>query len=74
MSPERKAARDKLLAMNSRADLEDYLESLNLSDEERTVALLVFGRGFSLTQTALELGYSPKQMRKRMSKIYDRML
>lgn len=74
MKQERKEARERLLNMKSRADLEAYLDSVNLTDEEREIALLFFGRGWSLTRIRLEHGYSPKQLRNRMARIYDKML
>lgn len=74
MSPERKAAKERLMGMKTRADLESYLDSLNLSDEEREIAFLVFGRGLSLTQIQVQYNYSTRQLRRKLSKVYDRMI
>lgn len=74
MSPERKAAKERLMSIKSRADLEEYLGSLNITDEEREIALKVFGNGWSLTRIQIELGYTQRQLRKRLSKIYDKMI
>lgn len=74
MSPQRKQAKDRLMNMKTRADLEAYLESLNLTDDEREIASLVFGRGWSLTRIRVEKGYSERQLRRKLSKVYDRMI
>ncbi len=74
MSPERKQAREKLLSIKTRADLETYLDSLNLTDEEREISILIFGRGWTHTQIEMKLGYTKNQIRKRLAKVYDRML
>lgn len=74
MSPARKEARDRLLNLKTRADLENLLDSLNITDEEREIAVLIFGRGWSLTRICMELGYTNKQLRKRLSRIYDCMI
>lgn len=74
MSPARKEAKERLLNMKTRSDLEDYLDSLNLTDDEREVAILVFGRGWSLTRIRVEMGYTERQLRRKLSKVYDRMI
>lgn len=74
MKSERKQARERLQNLKTRADLEAYLNDLNLTDEEREIAMLVFGRGWSLTRIQVELGYSKGQLKRRMARIYDRMV
>ena len=74
MKSERKQAREMLLSLKTRADLEGYLNSLNITDEEREIAMLVFGRGWSLTRIQLELGYTKSQLKRRMARIYDKMV
>lgn len=74
MKSERKQAREMLLSLKTRADLEGYLNSLNITDEEREIAMLVFGRGWSLTRIQLELGYTKSQLKRRMAKLYDKMV
>lgn len=74
MRQDRKEAREKLLGIKTKADLENYLSELNITDDEHEIALLVFGRGWSLTRISLELGFSIGQLRKKLSHIYDCML
>lgn len=38
MRPDRKAARERTLAIKTRAELAEYLDSLNLTEQQRTVA------------------------------------
>lgn len=74
MKPDRKAARDFVKGIKTRADLEQYLSMLNLTDEEREIALLLFGKGYSRTRIALETGYSTDQVKRKIARIYDRMV
>lgn len=74
MRSDRKAARDFVKSINSRAELDSYLNMLNLTDDERDIARLMFGKGYSRTRIALELGYSEAQIKRKICRIYDRML
>lgn len=74
MNPQRKAARDKLLDMKTRADLETCLQSLNLTAEEREIAVMVFADGLSLTQVQMAKDLSRRQLQRRLSKVYDKMI
>lgn len=47
---------------------------LNLTDDEKEIARLAFGRGWSRTRIAMELGYSEHQIKRKMYRIYDRMI
>lgn len=74
MKPDRKAARERVKNIKTRADLEEYLDLLNLTDEEREIALLLFGKGYSRTRIAMETGYSHDQVKRKIARIYDRMV
>lgn len=74
MKPDRKAAREYVKSIKTRADLEHYLDMLNLTDEEREIALLLFGKGYSRTRIAFETGYSQDQVKRKIARIYDRMV
>lgn len=74
MRADRKRARDYVKSIKTRAELESYLDMLNLTDEERDIAFLMFGKGYSRTRIALETGYSESHVKRKMSRIYDRMV
>lgn len=74
MKPDRKAARDFVKSINTRSDLEQYLDMLNLTDEEHEIAMLLFGKGYSRTRIAIETGYSEYQIQRNIARIYDRIL
>lgn len=74
MSPQRKAARDKLLGMKTRSDLDDCLQSLNLTAEEREIAVMVFADGLSLTQVQMAKDLSRRQLQRRLAKVYDKLI
>lgn len=73
MRADRRAARNFVKSIKTRADLEDYLNMLNLTDEEREIALMMFGKGWTRARIALEMGYSEFQVKRKISRIYDRM-
>lgn len=74
MNPERKAAREFVKSIKTRADLEKYLNMLNLSDDEIQIAMLLFGRGFSRIQIAMKTGYSEHQIKRKIDRIYSKMV
>lgn len=74
MRAERKAARDRCMAIKTKADFEAYMDTLNLSDEDRHIAYLMFCECWTRTKIALEMGYSEKQLKRRIARIYDRMV
>ena len=74
MRADRKHARDYVKSIKTKAELDSYLNMLNLTDEEREIARLMFGRGWSRTQIAMELGYSETQIKRKIVRIYDRMI
>lgn len=73
MRPDRKAARDRVKSIQTRADLDAYLELLNLTDDERNIARMMFGNGWTRAKIAMETGYSEHQVKRKMQRIYDRM-
>lgn len=73
MRPERKAARERAAAIKTRAELDEYLDSLNLRDEYKAIARYIFADGFSRTKIAMLTGYSERHLKRIIAKIYDRM-
>ena len=45
MRPDRKAAREAVGKIKTREDLRNYLDLLNLTDEEREIAWMIFAHG-----------------------------
>ena len=74
MRADRKEARDFVKSIKTKAELDAYLNMLNLTDEERDIARLLFGRGWSRTRIAMELGYSEHQIKRKIVRIYDKMI
>lgn len=73
MLPSRKRARERLNSINTISELDGVLADLRLKDEEREVAKYVLGRCWTLQKTAMHLGYSKSQVKRIMSKVYDRI-
>ena len=74
MNPSRKQARDFVRSIKTTSELDAYLNMLNLTDEERDIARLIFGKGYSVVQVMMATGYSEHQVRRKINKIYDRMI
>lgn len=74
MNPDRKAARERCMNIKTRRDLEDYIESLNLPDDEKRIAYMMFGDCWTRTKIAIETGYSKRQLARKIAHIYDRMV
>lgn len=74
MRTDRKEARDFVKSIKTRTELEAYLNMLNLTDEEREIARMMFGNGWTRTRIALETGYSEHQVKRKICRIYDRMV
>lgn len=74
MNPAKKQARDFVKSIKTKSELDAYLNMLNLTDDEKEIARLLFGRGWSRTQIAMELGYSEHQIKRKINRIYDRMI
>lgn len=74
MKPNRKAARDKVAGIKTSAELEEYLAMLNLTDDERNIARMIFSHGWSRAKIAVETGYSDDQLKRKIQRIYDKMV
>lgn len=74
MRADRKQARDFVKSIKTKAELDAYLNMLNLTDDEREIARMLFGRGWSRTRIAMEIGYSEHQIKRKINRIYDRMI
>lgn len=74
MRANRKQARDFVKSIKTRTELDAYLNMLNLTDEEKHIARLIFCKGFSVVQVSIETGYSEHQVRRKINRIYDRMI
>lgn len=73
MNPKRKAARDRLLAVKTKAELVAILEEINITDEEREMAIMVLSRGWSYTKIALELNCSKRHVARKMEHVYTKL-
>lgn len=73
MKPNRKAAREKAKAMRTRAEFDEWLDMLMLSDEERAIARMVYADCLSITQICFRTGYSRRQVQRKLAKVQDKM-
>lgn len=73
MRASRSAAREKIKSVRTRAELDEVLEMLNLTDSEREIARMVYGKGYTLTQVSMETGYSVRQVSRKLAKVQDRI-
>lgn len=73
MRGSRRRARERLKSVRTVTELYDCLEELNLTDKEREVARLVYGKGWSLQQAVFELGYSKRQISRMLARVQDKM-
>lgn len=74
MRPDRKAAREAVGKIKTREDLRNYLDLLNLTDEEREIAWMIFANGWSRAKIAMEIGYFEHQVKRKVAKIYDKLI
>ncbi len=74
MRPDRKAAREAVGKIKTREDLRNYLDLLNLTDEEREIAWMIFAHGWSRAKIAMEIGYSEHQVKRKVARIYDKLV
>lgn len=74
MRPDRKAAREAVGKIKTREDLRNYLDLLNLTDEEREIAWMIFANGWSRAKIAMEIGYPEHQVKRKVAKIYDKLI
>lgn len=73
MRPERKAARERDAAIKTRAELDEYLDTLNLREQYKAIARYIFADGFSRAKIAMLTGYSDRHLKRIIANIYDRM-
>lgn len=74
MRDDRKQAREFAKSMKTTAELDAYLNMLNLTDDEREIARMIFAKGWTRTRIAMETGYSESQVKRKICRIYDRMI
>ena len=74
MRPNRKAAREYVSSIRTREDLRKYLDMLNLREEEREIAWMIFANGWSRAKIAMETGYSEHQVKRKVARIYDKLV
>lgn len=73
MLQSRRKAKAKAQAIKTLSELNDLLDELAISDEERHIAFLIYGKGMSLTQVSMETGYSVRQVSRKLAKVQDKM-
>jgi DNA-binding NarL/FixJ family response regulator len=73
MKPSRKEARELLQSMKTREELIQYLNMLNITDEQRDVAYYALAKGWSRQHISLETGYSLRQIERMLTRVYDKM-
>lgn len=61
----------KNIALKSTFD--DILNSLNLTDRQRTIFILRYGRGFQMADICAEVGYSRETVRNELYNIRKKM-
>lgn len=74
MRANRKAARDLLNSLRTLPELEQYLQMLRLTDDERDVARMIYAKGYSRQQIAMKTGYSKRQVDRMVARIHDRLI
>lgn len=74
MKHTRKEARERLKSMNTVSELNELLDDLMLTEEDKEIARYVFVNGYSQQQIAMKCGYSVKTVKKKLAKVYDRLL
>lgn len=73
MLQSRRKARAMAQAVKTLDELRAMLDGIALSDTEREVGYLVYGRGWSLQQVAMHLGYSKRQISRMLAKVQDKI-
>lgn len=73
MKPHRKAARSRIRAMRTKAELAAALERTTLSPAQREAVFLVFGCGMTRVKAAQEMGASLSFVNKAISSAYDKL-
>lgn len=73
MRADKKAAKERALAIKSSEDLRALLDSLNITDRQREIAEMVLARGWSYAMVSAETGYSIKHIQRQMERVYLKM-
>lgn len=71
MNAKRAKAKQLIKSIRTKQDVIDYIALLNLTDEEKYIAELIYCNGFSHQQIANELNMSLRAVRNRVQKILD---
>lgn len=74
MNPKRKAAMDRLMSVKTKAELSRILSEMNITDEEREMALMVLSNGWSYTKVSMETGFSVRHVTRKMERIYSKLI
>lgn len=73
MLTSRKEARARVKAIKTFDELKRHVDSLNLTDEEKEIALMVYAKGWTRQKIAIETGYSVRQIARKIAKINDKI-
>lgn len=73
MRENRRAARKRLREMSTVQELRNHIESLNISEQEKEIALMFYEKGWTCSKIALETDYSLRQVTRKLAKIADKM-
>ena len=73
MLTSRKEARARVKAIKTYEELKSHVDSLNLTDEEKEIALMVYAKGWTRQKIAMETGYSVRQIARKIAKINDKI-
>lgn len=73
MLTSRKEARARVKAIKTFDELKRHVDSLNLTDEEKEIALMVYAKGWTRQKIAMETGYSVRQIARKIAKINDKI-
>lgn len=73
MDSKRKEARERCKSLKTAQELDELLQSLNITDEERAIADLVLHHGWSYTQVSMKYGYAVRQVANKMTRVYNQL-
>lgn len=73
MKPDRKAARSRIKAMPTKAELALALERSTLTPDQREAVFLVFGCGETRVKVASDMGVSLSFVNKAIASAYDKL-
>lgn len=60
------------MAVKTVEELKACIDALNLTDEEREIAMMVYSKGWTRQKIAMETGYSVRQVARKIAKINDK--